>query len=184
MMKNLEEFVLYEVKLESLQLTLSSGPKLEFPEMFANGRASYVMFEQLVRYLTGLEKATGSDHQITKGARCEQKAFSDIELYPNSTSDYFQTSASSTFPANNDGPTIKKMLLNGDYQGALKICKETGYDHNDFYIYTNTKGFRNEVPFRYVVVPTKFILSNLNPVDPREISRKSFLDKIKRKITL
>jgi hypothetical protein len=76
------------------------------------------------------------------------------------------------------------MLLNGDYQGALKICKETGYDHNDFYIYTNTKGFRNEVPFRYVVVPTKFILSNLNPVDPREISRKSFLDKIKRKITL
>jgi hypothetical protein len=183
-MKNLEEFVLYEVKIESLQLTLSSGPKLEFPEMFANGRASYVMFEQLVRYLTGLEKSKGSDHQLSQNARCEQKAFSDIELYPKTTSDYFQTSASSTFPANNFGPTIKKLLESNDYQGALRICKETGYNHNDFYIYTNTKGFKNEVPFRYVVVPTSFILSNLNPLDPREISRKAFLGKITKIVTL
>ena len=183
-MKNLEEFVLYEVKIESLQLTLSSGPKLEFPEMFANGRASYVMFEQLVRYLTGLEKSKGSDHQLSQNARCEKKEFSDIELYPKTTSDYFQTSASSTFPANNFGPTIKKLLESNDYQGALRICKETGYNHNDFYIYTNTKGFKNEVPFRYVVVPTSFILSNLNPLDPREISRKAFLGKITKIVTL
>lgn len=183
-MKNFEEFSLYEVKLESLQLTLSSGPKLEFPEMFANGRASYVMFEQLIRYLTGIEKAKGSDHQISKNVRCEQKAFSDIELYPETTSDYFHTSASSTFPPNNFGPTIKTMLANNDYKGALRICRETGYDHNDFYIYTNTKGFRNEVPFRYVVVPTSFVLSNLNPADPREISRKAFLNKITKVIAL
>lgn len=183
-MKNLDQFVLYEVKLDSLQLTLESGIKLEFPEMFENGRASYVMFESLVRYLTDLKKSTGSDHQITNGARYEQKAFSDIELYLQSTKDNFQTSASSTFPANNFGPEIKKRLDSNNYNGALEICKETGYNHNDFYIYTNTKGFRNEVPFRYVVVPTDFVVANLSPSDPREISRKSFLSRITKTISL
>jgi hypothetical protein len=105
-------------------------------------------------------------------------------LYPEDKHDLFQTSASSTFGANNNGPRIKRLLETNDYESALKICRVTGYDHNDFYIYTNTKGFKPTVPLKFFVVPTIDVISNLNPSDPRQISRKLLLAKIKKTVQL
>ena len=183
-MPNLEPYSLYEVAIESLKLTLKNGKQYEFPETLANGRANYVLFEELVRALTGLSKTAGSDHSGPDGTKFEQKAYKDPELYPSENHDYFQTSASSTFGANNDGPRIKRLLDTNDYESALKICRVTGYDHNDFYIYTNTRGFKANIPLRYFVVPTIDVIKNLNPEDPRQISRSVLLAKIKKTVKL
>jgi hypothetical protein len=183
-MPNLEPYSLYEVQIESLVLTLKNGSKYEFPDTLANGRSNYILFEELVRALTGLTKTAGSDHTALDGTKYEQKAFKDTILYPGEKNDLFQTSASSTFGANNNGPRIKRLLETNDYESALKICRVTGYDHNDFYIYTNTKGFKPTVSMKYFVVPTIDVISNLNPSDPRQISRKKLLAKIKKSVQL
>ena len=183
-MPQLVPYTLYEVEIESLILTLKNGKKYEFPDTLANGRANYILFEELVRTLTGLKKTTGSDHTAPDGTRYEQKAFMDPVLYPGDENDYFQTSASSTFPANNNGPRIKRLLESNDYESALKICCETGYDHNAFYIYTNTKKFKATVPLKFFTVPTEVVLSNLNPNDPREVSRKALLGKMVKTVKL
>lgn len=176
----LEPFVLYETGIDSLRLILNSGSQLQFPDTLANGRANYILFEELVRTLTGLQKTAGSDHEGSGGLRYEQKAFSDRELHPSASKNLFQTSASSTFGANNQGPKIDKLLASGDYAAALEICEETGYSKNDFYIYTNTRGYNPSVPFRHIVVPTSFVLSNLDLGDPRLISRDILLENVIR----
>jgi hypothetical protein len=183
-MQNLEPYSLYEVGIKSLILTLKNGTQYEFPDTLANGRANYILFEELIRKLTGLKKTSGSDHTAPNGAKYEQKAFNDTILYPGEKNDLFQTSASSTFGANNNGPRIKRLLEASDYESALKICRVTGYDHNDFYVYTNTKGFKPTVPLKYFVVPTIDVISNLDPSDPRLISRAMLLKKIKKTIQL
>lgn len=174
----LEPFVLYELKIASLTLQLESGQQYEFPETLSNGRANYILFEELVRSITGLVKTTGSDHVSKSNKRYEQKAFYDVNLFPDTKYDLFQTSASSTFGANNNGPKIKKLIDNSDYESALKICNETGYLKNDFYIYTNTRSYRASIPFRYLVVPTQNVLEFIDPVDPRMISRHKFLNQV------
>lgn len=183
-MPNLEPYTMYEVQIESLKLNLKNGKSYEFPDTLANGRANYILFEELVRALTGLRKTTGSDHTGQNGRIYEQKAYKDTVLYPGTEHDLFQTSASSTFGANNKGPVIKKLLEANDYESALKICRKTGYDKNDFYIYTNTKSFQPTVPLKYFVVPTVDVISNLDPSDPRLISRKTLLAKIKNTVQL
>jgi len=183
-MPNLEPYSLYEVGIESLILTLKNGNQFEFPDTLANGRANYILLEELIRKITGLMKTSGSDHTASNGTKYEQKAFNDSNLYPEDKYDLFQTSASSTFGANNNGPRVKRLLDTNDYESALKICRVTGYDHNDFYIYTNTKGFKPTVPLKYFVIPTIDVISNLNPSDPRLISRKILLSKIKKTVQL
>ena len=183
-MPNLEPYSLYEVGIKSLILTLKNGSQYEFPDTLANGRSNYILFEELIRKLTGLKKTSGSDHTASDGTKYEQKAFNDNILYPEDKYDLFQTSASSTFGANNNGPRVKRLLEANDYESALKICRVTGYDHNDFYIYTNTKGFKPTVPLKYIVVPTVDVISNLNPSDPRQISRKILLAKVKKTVQL
>ena len=172
----LEPFVLYEVPISSLTLTLGSGKAYEFPDTLRNGRANYILFEELIRAITGLFKEKQSDHVSSDGKKYEQKAYPDPEIYPEAKFDNFQTSASSTFGANNNGPRIKKLLEESSYEEALKICKETGYSKNDFYIYTNTSGYKLEIPFRYIVIPVESVLERLNRKDPREISRVSILN--------
>lgn len=183
-MSNIDPYTLYEVEIESLILTLKNGTQYEFPDTLANGRANYILFEELVRTITGLKKTSGSDHTGPDGTRYEQKAFMDPVLYPGDENDYFQTSASSTFPANNNGPRIKRLLEANDYESALKICCETGYDHNAYYIYTNTKKFKTDVPLKFFAVPTKDVISCLNPLDPREVSRKALLARITHTIKI
>ena len=184
MTQNLKPYVLYEVGLESLQLKLSSGAVYEFPDTLANGRANYILFEELLRKLTGLSKAKHSDHEDSNGKTFEQKAYKDPAIYPDPDDDFFQTSASTTFGANNNGPKIKKLLEGGDYDSALAICKETGYNKNDFYIYTNTKQFNVSFPLRYFLMPKADVLVNLATHDPRLVNRKVLLSKITETVVL
>ena len=179
-MNLLQEGIVYEVEIEALTLSLRSGKQFEFPDMLANGRANYILFEELIRALTGLKKTKQSDHTSATGLKFEQKAFFDKDLYPLEKYDLFQTSASSTFGANNDGPIIAKYLAESKYERALQVCKETGYDKNDFYIYTNTRGFSPSVPLRYVIVSKPTVLLNLSLKDPRLISRESVLKTTKQ----
>ena len=183
-MPNLEPYTLYEIAIESLALTLKDGKRFEFPDTLANGRANYILFEELVRAVTGLRKTTGSDHAGPDGKTYEQKAFKDITLFPNDGDDLFQTSASSTFGANNKGPVIKRFLEANDYESALNICCESGYSKNDYYIYTNTKSYQPIVPMKYLIVPTTDVLANLSSVDPRLISRNSLMSKITKRVAI
>jgi hypothetical protein len=172
---------LYELPIASLTLTTKSGTSIEMNEGLSNGRASYVLFQSLVARCTGLvEGSEGAASDLSEGH--EVKAYYDHELYPES--DDFQTSASSTFGANNKGPTIKRLLGAGDYQSALKICIETGYQKNQAYVYTNTRKYIAEVPFRYIIVPKDDVLEMLSKEDPRLISRDAILKKITKTVQI
>ena len=174
---------LYEVGIDRLALVLDDGTEKVFPEALSNGRANYILFEYLVRDLAGISKTTVSDHKGDDGARYEQKAFPDFDLYPNAP-DLFRISASSTFGANNNGPKIKRFLEEGDYASALEICQATGYRKNDFYVLTNTSNFEPHVPFRYVILPTSELVANLDPSDPRLISRTWVLNQITKTVKI
>lgn len=164
---------LYSLDIAGLSLELGSGGSISMPEALKNGRANYILFEELVRKLTGLKKAKGSDHVDASGRTYEQKSFVDEVLDPGG--DIFRTSSSSTFAANNKGPEVKRLLERDDYVAALKLCKETGYNKNDFYIYTNTGQYEVSVPFRYLIVPTSSVLKLISQTDPRLISRSEIL---------
>lgn len=178
-----ELFTMYEIKVDRLALVLGDKTEKVFPEALSSGRANYMLFESLVRDFSGLTKTTGSDHRDSSGRTYEQKAYEDPEEYPESK-DLFRCSSSSTFPANNFGPKIKNHLNGGDYLSALNICKETGYDKNDFYVFTNSGNFVSTVPFRYFIIPKDDVVTNLDLEDPRLISRRKLLSMIKSKIVL
>jgi hypothetical protein len=171
-------FTLYELDIDSLTLNLSSGPSLDVTSTLSNGRASYILFQNLVSRLSGLhENSEGgaSDLIDDDGRGYEVKSYRDPELWPRAASDLFHTSASSTFGPNNHGPRIKQLLNAGDYAQALEICRLSGFDKNDFYIYTNTSGYDARIPFRYFVIPTETVLATLSRTDPRQISRTALL---------
>jgi hypothetical protein len=174
---------LYEVNLKSLDLKFENDQYLPMAEALESGRANYIIFEHLVRAITGLQVGTGCDHFDDAQQRYEQKAYSDPSFFP-SSEDFFQVSPSSTFPANNYGPKIKQLLQDGNYQGALHICRtvENGYDSNDFYVLTNTANYRLKFPFRYFVISTVDLLKHLSPIDPRKVLKKSLLSVLKPKI--
>jgi hypothetical protein len=176
-------FTMYEIRVDRLALVLADGSEKVFPEALASGRANYMLFEALVRDFSGLTKTTGSDHKDSSGLTYEQKAYEDPEAYPKSK-DIFRCSSSSTFGANNHGPKVKQYLVKGDYPAALRICKEKGYDKNDFYVFTNSGNFVSTVPFRYFIIPKDVVVANLDLEDPRLISRSKLLSMIESKIVL
>jgi hypothetical protein len=178
-----ELFTLYEINVDRLALILDDGSEKAFPQALKNGRANYIIFESLVREFAGLEPTTVSDHKDASGKTYEQKSYEDPALYPRSK-DLFRCSASSTFAANNNGPKIKKFLANNDYDSALQLCKDTGYDKNDFYIFTNSGKFIPTTPFRYFVIPTETLVSEIDLEDPRMISRTKLLSMIQTKVVL
>ena len=174
---------LYEIGIQKLSLTFSDNTEMSFPEALASGRANYMIFEALVRENAGLGKTKGSDHEDEMGRKYEQKAYEDPELHTKSK-DLFRCSASSTFGANNNGPKIKKLLEDGNYQGALDICMRTGYEKNDFYVFSNSGNFKPAVPFRYFIVPQNLVVQNLDSDDPRMISRSRLFSMIESKVVL
>jgi len=167
-------YVLYSIDIHDLKLECGKGLSLSFVDTLTNGRASYVLFEGLVRNITGLTLTTGSDHIDAQGRKYEQKGYKDPVLYPDASNDLFHTAASNTLRPNNNGPKINALLSENDYAQALAICKTT-YDKNHFYIYTNTSGYVPRVPFRFIVIPTAAVLDNLDSRDPRLISRSRVL---------
>jgi hypothetical protein len=105
----------------------------------------------------------------------EVKAYPDVVLHPNTKQDWFHTAASSTFGPNNHGPRVSALLKAGDYNGALQLCRETGYDKNDLYLFTNTSKYKPSVPLRFIAVPKATVLDLLSKTDPRLISRRDVL---------
>lgn len=178
-----ETHTLYEIGVKRLVLQLSSGVDLIMDKALANGRANYVIFEETIRHFTGLLATTGSDHKDSAGKTYEQKSYPDAELHPGSP-DLFRISSSSTFAANNYGPKVKALLESGDYDSALELCKTTGYNKNDFYIFTNTGGFRPNSMLRYIILPKAEVLEHLDSEDPRLISRSTVLGLAKAKVVI
>jgi hypothetical protein len=178
-----ESLVLYSISVKNLGLTLGNDSVELFPNALANGRANYLIFEELVRRYANLKPAKGSDHQDDKGRKYEQKSYQDQSLYPRSA-DLFRCSASSTFAANNNGPKIKAFLSDGDYESALALCKSTGYDKNSFYIFTNSGGFKPDSDFKYFILPTSTLLSHIDSKDPRMVSRAGLLSLIESEVKI
>lgn len=186
-MENREPWVLYELKLRRLLLELDRGDEFDASHLLANGRANYILFENLIADVSGLlpnSQGGASDLCDHEERGYEVKSYKDPALHPSARNEYFQTSASSTFPANNHGPTIKHLLRDGDYDGALKICRETGFDKNDYYIYVNSAQFDMSIPLRYVVVPTSDVLDLLSKKDPRLISRQEILKRVRNTVSI
>jgi hypothetical protein len=176
-MTSIEPFVMYETKIKDFTLNLEDGRSFWFPETLSNGRASYIVFEWLVRELAELYKAKKSDH--TDGELLyEQKSYIDPLLDPKNKADLFPCAPSSVQGPNNYGPTIKSLLADGDYHMAYEICAEKGYGLNDFYVFTNTGQFDVSVPFRFFIIPTATLLEHLDDKDPRLVSRKTLLSLI------
>ena len=179
----LKEGTLYELGVKRLNLITSNGKIFSFPEALRNGRSSYVIFENLIRELTGLESVRHFDHIDQKGNIYEQKSYKDPQIHPKSSPE-FQCSSSNTFGANNYGPKVKKLLKKGDYPGALKLCKDLSYKEIDFFIFTNTSQWSPKVPLRFFMVSKANVLKSLSKTDPRLVCRDRLMATLRRKTVL
>jgi|694.fasta_scaffold154546_2 hypothetical protein len=180
---NREPFVLYEVPITALELRLDDSSAINVTDTLQNGRANYILFQSLVARVSGLRNnSEGGDSDLVddENRGYEVKSYKDPELWPRRSSDEFHTAASSTFGPNNHGPIIKRLLNDGQYDEALSICCETGFNKNAFYVYTNSSQYLPAVPFRYLIIPTDEVLSMLSTSDPRRISRRDLLARVKR----
>lgn len=179
----LETLRMYELGIDRLSLHLKNGEEKVFPDALANGRANYIIFESLIRDVVGLHKTHVSDHVDDAGRNYEQKAYKDPEIHPRDK-DLFRISSSNTFGANNLGPKVNTLVKQGRYKEALAIVTENGYDKNEFYILTNTGGFEPTIPLRFFIVPTEIIMTHLDLVDPRMVSKQKLFRILKTKVVL
>jgi hypothetical protein len=186
-MANNEPHILYEVKLKGLVLEIDHGAKFDATHLLANGRANYILFENFIAQCAGLSpnsQGGASDLCDDLGRGYEVKSYRDPESFPGTRNDMFHTAASSTFGPNNHGPTIKRLLQSGNYAEALEICRESGFDKNDFYIYVNSAQYDVSIPLRYMILPTSEVLSLLSSDDPRLISRAEILARARKKVAI
>jgi hypothetical protein len=186
-MANNETHVLYEIRLKGLVLEVDGGTKFDATHLLANGRANYILFENFIAQCAGLSpnsQGGASDLCDNSGRGYEVKSYKDPESFPGTKYDMFHTAASSTFGPNNHGPVIKGLLQSGDYEAALKICRESGFDKNEFYVYVNSAQYDISVPLRYMIFPKSDVLSLLSKKDPRQISRADILSRVKKKVSI
>ena len=182
-----EPYVLYKIEIKSLKVEFGNGAVLDVSHLLSNGRANYILFENLISTFSGIgQNSQGgkSDLRDVAGFNFEVKSYQDVEAYPASKVDFFHTASSSTFGANNHGPVVKRLLDEGNYGAALELCKEKGYDKNDFYVYVNSAQYRIEVPLSYVIVPKPEVLRLLSKSDPRLISRRDVLGLVTKTIEI
>ena len=183
MSQKLQVRQMYEIEISALQLVFGNGETADYPEALTNGRVNYVIFENLVRDLSGLKKTTGIDHLDESGARYEQKAYKDPDLHP-SDADAFRFSPSNTFGANNNGPKVKRLLSENRYDDALSFLRtvKNGYDSIDFFVFTNSGGYSPEIPFRFFIIEKEIVLDNLDQNDPRYVSKQSLFNILKPEV--
>ena len=65
---------MYEICVTGAKLKYGNNQTLDIKSSLSNGRSSYVIFESLVRELTGLKKVKNSDHVDSAGRFYEQKS--------------------------------------------------------------------------------------------------------------
>ncbi len=184
---NNSPFVLYEVDLQSLKLGFGNGSELDVSHLLSNGRANYIIFEYLISTFSGIganSQGAKSDLRDIAGYNYEVKSYQDVTAHPSPKVDLFHTASSSTFGANNHGPTVKKLIDAGMYREALQICREKGYDKNDFYVYINSAQYRIGVALSYVIIPKQDVLRLLSKSDPRLISRRDILGLVTKKVVI
>ena len=179
----LDLHVLYEIPIKSLELTFGNKKKLDLLSTLSNGRGSYLVFEALIRELTGLVQGKKADHVNQKGKLFEQKSFVDLENKPRNRG-IIHTGASALFANNSGAKAYKELLKNQDYKEAMSVCKKLGYSSNSFYIYTNTGEYDAKIPFRFITVESKWVISNVEKENPAILMRKTLLDSIISKTVL
>ena len=179
----LDLHVLYEIPIKSLELTYGTKKRMDLLSTLSNGRGSYLVFEALIRELTGLVQGKKADHVNAKGKLFEQKSFVDLENKPRSQGK-IHTGASALFANNSGARAYKELLKNHDYLEAMETCKKLGYASNAFYIYTNTGEFNVKVPFRFITVESKWVIDNVEMDNPAILMRKKLLDSIASKTIL
>jgi hypothetical protein len=179
---SIEPLVLYEVQISEVVVRFDGGVEIELSEVVSNGRASYLLFKDVLIAITNLtagSEGAGSDFRLrvaTSDSGVEAKSYPDPDLYPRDCN--VHVAPSSTFGPNNNGPIIKSLLKNGKYDEALQLCRRIGYDKSDYYLLTNTQGFDTSIPFRFVLIPTEDLLMALSSSDPRIARRDTLLDLI------
>jgi hypothetical protein len=181
--------VLYELALDGLHLRFAGGIELDVTDTLTSGRVNYALFQSLVGRCAGLSphsEGGAADLVAGDGTRYEVKAYFDHVAHPGDRRRVadIHTAASSTFSANNHGPRVAALLAAGRYDDALGICSQLGYAHNDYYVYTNTRGYTPAVPLRYTVVATSTLLDVLSGDDPRVVPRASILGLVTRTETI
>jgi hypothetical protein len=175
---NRRPYILFEAVLQRLVVEFDDGLELDVSEAMANGRSNYEIVQRLIAGCLGLSRnSEGAKSDLVDEFErgYEVKSYKDPLTHPKKRDENVHTAASSTFGPNNHGPTIKRLLQAGKYAEALKICKETGFDKNEFYIYVNSGQFNFQVPLRFIIVPTSDVLRHLSATDPRVIARKDIL---------
>ena len=119
----LDLHVLYEIPIRSLELTFGTKKRLDLLSTLSNGRGSYLVFEALIRELTGLVQGKKADHANGQGKLFEQKSFVDLDNKPRNQGK-IHTGASALFANNSGARAYKELLKNHDYVEAMKTYKK------------------------------------------------------------
>lgn len=174
--------VLYTYKISDLTVRLESGKQINVTDSLKSGRTNYGIFQMMLEHYLPLTATSKVDLEDEAGNKYEVKSFHDDVIHPKQ--EWFHTAASCCFGPNNKGPLIKYLLETKEFEAAFEVCKEKSYDEIDYFIYTNSSGFDNSEPCKFVIIKKEDALKMLNPEDPRLISRKKLLDSCTETITL
>jgi hypothetical protein len=173
----IETNVLYSCQIDSLTVNVGGVP-IDVTDTMKNGRTNYQITENIVCKFFNLNKGIGVDLVDYAGNKYEIKAFLDSDAYPGDgkREDRIHTAASSAFKANNNGPTISRLVKNDNYGEALSICDKLSYNKIDYFIYTNTRQFKASQPLKIMFFEKEYVMDRLDPEDPRLISRRTLLN--------
>jgi len=177
--------VLYEVEIKFVLRALDArGGAISLDAILKNGRGSYLIFQAVASHYAGLVAGTegkGSDLvEEDSGDGYEVKSYPDPDNH--ARKDEIHCGPSSVFASNSSAPAYKKLLKEGDYKGALRLCYEKGYGKNDYYLFTNTAGYAPEQKhFRYLIIHRDDLVKIVEPMDPAKLSRVKLLATAKRK---
>lgn len=190
MKKNLrKEGVLYEVEIEFVLEAIDAAKnKIKLNSILENGRGSYLIFQDIAAHyagLTGGTEGSGSDLvEEDSGDGYEVKSYHDHLLYTKPKHDEVHCGPSSVFANNSSAAEYKAFIKEKNYEGALNLCFEKGYNKNDYYVFTNTSKFKSGT-FRYLVIHRDNLVKIVNREDPAKVSRKKLLETTKnRKISI
>lgn len=184
MSKNLKPGFLYVCKIGKLRFSYGKSTRgNDITHLLKSGRTNYSIFEYLIGEITGLQKGKeGSDHfDLTNNLNYEQKSYVDQDNPSQSRgAKFIHSGPSSVFANNSSALAYKNFIEANNYKLARKLCREKGYNKNDFYIFTNTSDFSSG-EFNYFVLSRADVLKNVVKTDPAVIDRDKLIRKLKLK---